>query len=1842
MDYNEILCQAVDTIIAQRISEISFDRTIACTITDDTNKSSGEYTVTDGSITFEAYCDSDKYRNNQRVYVQIPMGDYSQKKLIIGKIDTEEDKPISYVAPLSKIVPVETLNVIGDLQLVANGELQESDSKTFKDVGADGSCNVLGVRAKFKCMLQDYIVTSGEYGLIINVLSANQEKATCIFSSKKDMFGNPCAYISPSEQEQAYKLNFTAPVSEIEVSLYQSKDFTYIEQAGQEPISVPVAGFYNISAMDIELTLGYSIEEVEDNTIAISTNDNLTYTAEAENVTRDLQLFWFNKDENNKYLGFTDGVFGTLDEAKYPDAAVYYIQWEHYQNNGSWTPIDGSANKESISVLLNKTWASNKYHAVIYFQGEKFISNEIEFYNEQGDIVKNAMQMELIVEHGDNSYDSYPFYGADGAVINTYDAAKLRYLTFRVDSSIGGTIDDNALEGATVQYFIPTISTMLRDAGEQNGWSEPELKDGYIYYEATWSKELKIPYRLKNNYNPLFKNNSIIIKIIDKNGFEYKGSKSFNFSSYGTSGTDYTIIVSDKYGKVAYTDREQIHLIAELYNANYELQEAAFEIDTSETGESLLNGHNTVTISTSVEWVGDKTTISALHPIAYGDSEAHMYQGPVTVVYDSTGTKPVYYDGDIALFNMDGTPVECDWTLEYYDSKNNVITESYTASWAQLTKKSETAAPRFKPSSIYLGDDVRMVLVAKSGDTVLWRQPLIVLQNQYASAILNNWDGDLVIDENNNRILTSMIGAGTKNTDNQFSGVVMGSVREKDSGSIVYNGIQGYKDGAQTFGFSVDGSAFIGATDSENKIVLDDEGLTINVAAAHLKVDGKKADEYIKSSIDVTTEGIISTVEALQLTTYYGKSSDGSSTRKVYLQNAKLDNGNFSLKFADTLSVVFIESSSEQDELSLVVVVPASEGVDEKVIGTYPMYFNGSVVSITNPFGWGAGATIIFRYNGTNLEVVDNGVYSQIQQTSNDITASVSEKYLTKEGVQEKSFSWNLDAEGFYLNNDGKASGDNFVFKCNEKGVVVKGDITATRLILEGTNTNLALASQLETLDKSIGEALSGMDITINGALANATQAATAAQASANAAQADADQAKKDAGEAADSASYAQGEAEKAAVSAGQSETQAKNAADSAATASGQATQAQQQAAAAAGSAKEAKDQVDAATELVKAAEDYANSAAAKADSIVNDYLKAGGNAVVGDEYIISPYIGGGYLNITGNGKQVIVDPQGLSNTEYIFLVKKGEGVSVGIDANGNAIFKGTITASSGSNIGGWNIKDTGIYSDIGNDTIGMYSSWPSATDKIAGYESNAWRFVAGTKANGKTSYNFGVTRNGILCASEAHISGAIHATSLTLGSDNTTWDAAVNTTIDNNGTVKGKMNPSSNGTYSWSFDPINGISMGKGSTPLLTIGEKLWFNGSGTFEGAITATSLELGSSAQSTLNTEISNNTTVKAANSNAADAVAKANTASEVANDANDAAKKAQDTADKKVNADSSSTTYSWKFDPNAGVTMGKGSNNLLTIDSTGLSVSGKVTASSGKIGGWNIKGNVLYSCLSWTAEKDKTIYPGASGTFYMSPDYGIQNKDTNGNIVSIGGSAGESAYDWALTIGNTVGIRHNGKLYCNLAKIAGWEINDSSIYSGTTKLYSTNQSSSTSILGHSTNTWRLVAGSNFGVTSDGTLYAVGVNISGKIVANNGGTIGGFTISPPTDTSLGYMYSGNVGEQKSILLDPVGQQYQGSIGGSPQNLGWKMIVGNHFGVTDTGSLYASSGSVGGWNIESGCLAGSASGTYNCKLFPNGKTISSNNETYICFLVLYKNGGATPFGAITTSGWKQFTSAT
>jgi hypothetical protein len=76
-DYMDSLFQGIDILIDKKLEGLAYDTTVICTIVDSSDCKNGKYRVTDGSVSYIAYSDSDKFREGDQVRVNIPNNDYS-------------------------------------------------------------------------------------------------------------------------------------------------------------------------------------------------------------------------------------------------------------------------------------------------------------------------------------------------------------------------------------------------------------------------------------------------------------------------------------------------------------------------------------------------------------------------------------------------------------------------------------------------------------------------------------------------------------------------------------------------------------------------------------------------------------------------------------------------------------------------------------------------------------------------------------------------------------------------------------------------------------------------------------------------------------------------------------------------------------------------------------------------------------------------------------------------------------------------------------------------------------------------------------------------------------------------------------------------------------------------------------------------------------------------------------------------------------------------------------------------------------------------------------------------------------------------------------------------------------------------------------------------------------------------------------------------------------------------------------------------------------------------------------------------------------------------------------
>lgn len=114
----------------------------------------------------------------------------------------------------------------------------------------------------------------------------------------------------------------------------------------------------------------------------------------------------------------------------------------------------------------------------------------------------------------------------------------------------------------------------------------------------------------------------------------------------------------------------------------------------------------------------------------------------------------------------------------------------------------------------------------------------------------------------------------------------------------------------------------------------------------------------------------------------------------------------------------------------------------------------------------------------------------------------------------------------------------------------------------------------------------------------------------------------------------------------------------------------------------------------------------------VDDTLSFTKLTEMGDDYVISPKIGGGYLYIANDKYSVEIDPNHSAGDDktkegYLFCIrnktKVDDNVIMGVTTDGNGYFSGKIQTTAG-NIGGWNIYKNKLET-TNNSSIYQYSS---------------------------------------------------------------------------------------------------------------------------------------------------------------------------------------------------------------------------------------------------------------------------------------------------------------------------------------------------------------------------------------------------------------------------------------------------------------------------------------------------------------------------------------------------------
>lgn len=264
-----------------------------------------------------------------------------------------------------------------------------------------------------------------------------------------------------------------------------------------------------------------------------------------------------------------------------------------------------------------------------------------------------------------------------------------------------------------------------------------------------------------------------------------------------------------------------------------------------------------------------------LFPIIVRTDTRYSMDASGFIYYSESGGSPRYLN-DIILLRDKGIAIDRKVKIRQgYTNDNKLITDRKIITWnpaeiANIPKNNNrdkngfpalNAEYRLVPYPIYLKgiNNTPLVLEGCIGDNQVYVIPLVILQNKYQVPILNSWNGNLLIDEDNNRVMAATIAAGHKDNQNRFSGVIMGDVGSTDNINqeriTTTTGLYGYHEGAQSFGFLENGTGFIGKSGT-GRIYFDGTSGTIQSGNYNASggTDGTKID-LDDGSIDMWGKG---------------------------------------------------------------------------------------------------------------------------------------------------------------------------------------------------------------------------------------------------------------------------------------------------------------------------------------------------------------------------------------------------------------------------------------------------------------------------------------------------------------------------------------------------------------------------------------------------------------------------------------------------------------------------------------------------------------------------------------------------------------------------------------------------------------------------------------------------------------------------------------------------------------------------------------------------------------------------------------------------------------------------
>lgn len=508
------------------------------------------------------------------------------------------------------------------------------------------------------------------------------------------------------------------------------------------------------------------------------------------------------------------------------EGLVLTYHWIKYELDGSSTVIDTHTN--SIQVNASDIVESAKYECTVYYEDELYGTAAITLYNSL--TMEGSYHIEI--ENGTQVF-KYNEDGVSPASSSLAQPQKLKDLKIILYDNLSNQIGDSIVSQCPIEWKVPTTNSMLNIANI-NSDITIEKNENYDLYKNNVS--LKMGIASIYNYNNT--NNNIEARLV-YNGIRLTASTNFIFIKEGEIGSNGTNIVcriipdtiDNNYSFPVCIYFKDQHIYPNFNSISGDIPK--FKALLFENGEEitydkvewsfLTNNYGRTSAGVKIEdptFYSVDSTGKVSCRLTSDEEPANILQAKVTYKnniyyatlplitielknnYDAVLSNGFYY----AEYNNSGNNAKYDSSTpfkftvldnnkdisladdmtytygvvgSYYNNGNWIAQRHLALSAAKLDKNKKLVKPSLTYQDETLNNAIWCIVKKNNVDIIHFHIPVHFYLNRHGFANLNDWNGNgIELNSDGGYILTPQVGAGKKDANNRFTGLLMGEVKE--------------------------------------------------------------------------------------------------------------------------------------------------------------------------------------------------------------------------------------------------------------------------------------------------------------------------------------------------------------------------------------------------------------------------------------------------------------------------------------------------------------------------------------------------------------------------------------------------------------------------------------------------------------------------------------------------------------------------------------------------------------------------------------------------------------------------------------------------------------------------------------------------------------------------------------------------------------------------------------------------------------------------------------------------------------------------------------------------------